>query len=112
MKKFILIFFIFFTSINSENYNHKNQLDKLFSQLATVNNLKTAKILEEKIWLIWNKHPNNLKLTEKLEFGTELMQYGDYNYALKVFDNVVRTDPELSEAWNKRATLLFLMKEY
>ena len=39
------------------------------------------------------------------------MQYGDYNYALRVFDNIIVTDPKWSEAWNKRATVYFLMSE-
>ena len=40
------------------------------------------------------------------------MQYGDYNYALKVFDNIIITDPRWSEAWNKRATVYFLMSQF
>ena len=68
--------------------------------------------MEQKIWSIWNKHPTNNKLTERLEFGTELMQYGDYNYALKIFDNIIVTDPKWSEAWNKRATVYFLMSQF
>ena len=40
------------------------------------------------------------------------MQYGDYNYALKVFDNIIVTDPKWSEAWNKRATVYFLMNQF
>ena len=40
------------------------------------------------------------------------MQYGDYDYALKIFNNILVTDPEWSEAWNKRATVFFLMKKY
>jgi tetratricopeptide (TPR) repeat protein len=40
------------------------------------------------------------------------MQYGDYNYALKVFNNVIDSDPEWSEAWNKRATVYFLMSQF
>ena len=39
------------------------------------------------------------------------MNQGSYNYALKVFDNIIKTDPEWSEGWNKRATLLFLMND-
>ena len=31
---------------------------------------------------------------------------------LKVFDNIIETDPEWSEAWNKRATVFFLMNQY
>ena len=39
------------------------------------------------------------------------MQYGDYNYALKVFSNILENDPKWSEAWNKRATVYFLMSQ-
>jgi len=112
MRTLILLFFIFCTSVNSENLIQKSQLNKLFDQLEKVNNYKTAELLEKKIWSLWNEHPNNNKLTEKLEFGTELMQYGDYDYALKVFNNVLNTDPDWSEAWNKRATVFFLMNHY
>ena len=38
------------------------------------------------------------------------MHYGNYDYALEVFNNIIYTDPKWSEAWNKRATLFFLMK--
>ena len=40
------------------------------------------------------------------------MYDGDYDYALKVFNNVIVTDPKWSEAWNKRATLFFFMKNF
>ena len=110
-KIFLVILYIsiFFSSAQS---SQKNILNNLFNQLEKVNNSKSAVLLEGKIWSIWNEHPTNNKLTEKLEFGTELMQYGDYNYALKVFDNIIVTDPKWSEAWNKRATLYFLMSKF
>ena len=110
-KIFLIMLFIscFFYSAES---SQKNILNNLFNQLEKVNNSKSAFILEEKIWSIWNEHPTNSKLTEKLEFGTELMQYGDYNYALKVFDNIIVADPKWSEAWNKRATVYFLMSQF
>jgi tetratricopeptide (TPR) repeat protein len=111
MKVFILFLFIssFFLSVQS---SQKNILNNLFNQIEKVNNSKSASLLEEKIWSIWNKHPTNNKLTDKLEFGTELMQYGDYNYALIVFDNIILSDPKWSEAWNKRATVHFLMNQF
>ena len=98
MRIFILFFFIFFTPVNSDNFEQKNKLDQLFKQLSKINNSKTGEQLEKKIWQIWNKHPNNLKLTDKLELGTELMHYGNYDYALEVFNNIIYTDPEWSEA--------------
>ena len=111
MKIFILFLFIssFFLSAQS---SQKIILDNLFDQLIVANDLENAKQLEKKIWSVWSKHPNDNKLTEKMEFGTELLQYGDYNYALRVFDNIIVTDPQWSEAWNKRATIYFLMNEF
>ena len=107
MKILTILFFIFFTSAYSENFSQKHKLNGLFDQLEKVNNLKKAALLEKEIWSLWHEHPNDNKLTEKLEFGTELMQYGSYDYALKVFNNIIKTDPKWSEAWNKRATVFF-----
>jgi len=110
-KFFLIILFInsFFSSAQS---SQEKVLNNLFNQLKKVNNSKSAVLLEAKIWSIWNEHPTNNKLTERLELGTELMQYGDYNYALRVFDNIIVTDPKWSEAWNKRATVYFLMSQF
>jgi len=109
-------YFIVFIFLNSfflpAQSSQQDTLDKLFIELKKLNNSKNAELLEKKIWSIWNVHPRDIKLTEKLEFGAELIQYGNYDYALKVFDNILANDPEWSEAWNKRATVLFLMKLY
>ena len=110
--KFFLLFLFLSGIFFSAQSSQENVLNNLFNQLEKVNNSKNAALLEEKIWSIWNEHPTNNKLTERLEFGTELMQYGDYNYALKVFDNIIVTDPKWSEAWNKRATVYFLMSQF
>ena len=60
----------------------------------------------------WNLHPKSEFLTNKLKLGTELMENGQHNYAYKIFSNIIFEDPNWSEAWNKRATVLFLMKKY
>ena len=112
MRILTLLFFIFFTSANSQDFNQKNQLDELFDQLQKVHNYKTAKVLEEKIWSVWHEHPFDIKLTQRLELGIELMEYRRYDYALKVFSNIIANDPKWSEAWNKRATVFFLMNQY
>ena len=81
MKVFILFVFIF-SFVSSAQSSQKVILNNLFDQLQIINNSKSAALLEQKIWSIWNEHPSDIKLTEKLEFGTELMQYGDYNLSL------------------------------
>ena len=86
--KIFILFIIFLSSFFlSAQSSQKIILDKLFDQLIKTNE-NNAEQLEKKIWSVWSKHPNDNKLTDKLEFGTELMQYGDYNYALRVFDNI------------------------
>jgi tetratricopeptide (TPR) repeat protein len=113
--KFNKIFLIILCISISFSFAHsyqENILNNLFNQLQKVNNSKSASLLEKKIWSIWNEHPTNNKLTDRLEFGTELMEYGNYNYALRVFNNIIVTDPKWSEAWNKRATVYFLMSQF
>ena len=117
MKKIIYILIlnlILILNANSKNHNliQVAELNKLFNDLSMANNPQEGDILEKKIWAVWNKHPNQINLTEKLELGTELMYQGQYKYALRVFTNIINTDPDWSEACNKRATLLFFMKDY
>ena len=50
MRILTLLFFIFYTSVNSENLEQKNKLNQLFDQLAKVNNSKTAELIEKEIW--------------------------------------------------------------
>ena len=110
--KFIILFLFIFTSFASAEILQTEKLNKLFDKLSKSHNINTAILIENEIWAVWHKHPKNINLTDKLRFGTELMYLGNYKYALKIFTNIIKTDPFWSEGWNKRATLLFFMKEY
>jgi len=109
--KLIIFFFLIFIFFLPTQSSQKTTLNQLFNELIKIDNYKEAKIIEKKIWAIWHVHPKNIKLTEKLKLGTELMYEGSFIYALKIFDNIIYTDPQWSEGWNKRATLLFLMND-
>ncbi len=106
----VSIFFSFY--INASEIYHKNTLEKHFTDLKKTKSFEDAINIEKNIWDLWNLHPNNQFLTNKLELGTELMENGQHKYAYKIFSNIIFEDPNWSEAWNKRATVLFLMKEY
>ena len=107
---FILLLTI--VNTNSSEIYHKNKLEKHFLDLKNSKNLDEAIIIEKNIWSLWNLHPHNEFLTNKLELGTELMENGQHKYAYKIFSNIIFEDPNWPEAWNKRATVLFLMREY
>ena len=116
-KKFILTLFLnflFFSSVNAED--RKTELDKLFSQLKNSKDLSSAQILEKKIQKIWMIHPSDdrrgFRLTELLNQGSRLMNRGEFNKAYELFTKIIVTEPDWSEAWNKRATVLYLMNRY
>ena len=117
MKKFISILilsFLFFSSTNAEN--RKSELDKLFAQLKSAKNSSSALIIGSKIQEIWSIHPTDdrrgFRLTELLNQGTVLMNRRELNKAYEMFTKIIATEPDWSEAWNKRATVLYLMNQY
>ena len=110
-----IIFLLFFFTLSTKlyaNISNQQQLNIFFDQLKEIKNIYDGDVLEKKIWEIWNKHPTDNLLTEKLEFATMLMYEGEYNFSLQVFTNVINSDPKWSEAWNKRATLLYFMNDF
>ena len=117
MKKFISILIlglIFFSNVHSEE--RKSELDKLFSQLKNTKTLSSAQIVENKIQKIWSIHPSDdrrgFRLTELLNQGSVLINRGELNKAYELITKIIATEPDWSEAWNKRATVLYLMNRY
>ena len=117
MKKFIVFLvlgLLFFSNVNAEE--KKSELDKLFTQLKNSKNLSSAQIVEKKIWEIWMIHPSDdrrgFRLTELLTQGSRLMNMGELSKAYQLFTTIIATEPDWFEAWNKRATVLYLMNRY
>ena len=117
MKKFIVFLvlgLLFFINVNAEDKT--SELDKLFTQLKNSKNLSSAQIVEKKIWEIWLIHPSDdrrgFRLTELLTQGSRLMNMGELSKAYELFTTIIAAEPDWSEAWNKRATVLYLMNQY
>jgi tetratricopeptide (TPR) repeat protein len=117
MKKFLTILslsLLFFCSVNAEERN--NKLDKLFTQLKNTKDLTSARLIEKEIWGIWQIHPSDdrrgFRLTELLIQGTRLMNTKELSKAYKIFTQIIAAEPDWAEAWNKRATVLYLMDRY
>ena len=111
--KEILIIFIFIFSSLSEVFadERKKQLDKLFIELKINNPVLTFEI-EQKIWEIWSTHPKKNELTLMLSEGSTLVKNDQLNEAVSIFTKVIELDPSWAEAWNKRATVLYLLGEF
>ena len=111
MKKFSFIFFILFSSsLFADDY--KKEIDKLFIQLKSALNFENSKEIEDKIWDLWTTHPSKNDLTKLLADGSSAMMENKLDAAYDKFTQVIELDPNWSEAWNKRATVLYLMGKY
>ena len=111
MKKFLsFVLFIFFYSTHLMSDERKIRLDNLFSDLKK--NVPLSFEIEEKIWEIWSTHPSDKNLTEMLAKGSYLMDNQRLQEAKIIFSRVIEKDPEWAEAWNKRATVLYLIGDY
>ena len=113
MKKFSLIFFffIFLTSLFADD-SHQKEIDKLFIQLQSALNFENSKKIEDKIWDLWVTHPSKNGLTKLLADGSSAMMDNKLETAYNKFTEVIELDPNWAEAWNKRATVLYLMGKY
>ena len=68
--------------------------------------------IEQKIWKIWSTHPTDQFLTTRLAEGSKLVRNNQLVRAVDIFTEVIEKDPTWAEAWNKRATVLYLLGDY
>jgi tetratricopeptide (TPR) repeat protein len=111
MKKIIISLLIFIFSSISNADERKNELDRLFNELKIKDSLISQKT-EQQIWDIWSTHPTDDKLTLILSEGSKFVRNQQLSDAIDVFTKVIQLDPTWAEAWNKRATVLYLLGDY
>tara|TARA_B100001250_G_C19572192_1_gene688157 strand:- start:229 stop:774 length:546 start_codon:yes stop_codon:yes gene_type:complete len=110
--KILVTFFLYFLLIfNSFANDRESELNKLFNELKT-NDLSSAYEIEQKIWNIWTTHPNDPNISNLLTIGTNLMSQDKLFEAKIIFSDIIKLDPSWAEAWNKRATVLYLLGSY
>ena len=110
MKNILSI--LFFVLFLMENVFGEIQikLDKLFVELKNNNNISLE--VEQEIWKLWSTHPKDKNLTKLLAKGSEHVNNHKFEEAIKTFTRVIDLDPNWAEAWNKRATVLYLIGEF
>ena len=111
MKKILIALFIFLINTATHANDQSKELDKLFIELKK--NIPSKSInIEQKIWLLWSTHPSDEKLTSLLDEGSKLVQNQKLYKAISIFTDAIEIDPTWAEAWNKRATVFYMVGEF
>ena len=86
-------------------------LDRLFASLHKTSDEQAAKGVEEKIWELWSRFDSP---TAEVLLGQAVVAMGasDNAASLEILDRIVASYPTYAEAWNKRATLHFMLGNY
>ncbi|HEY0223318.1 MAG TPA: tetratricopeptide repeat protein [Pseudolabrys sp.] len=86
-------------------------LDFLFGALKVAPDDTSAKAIEERIWALWvvsRSDTANLLMT-RVKTAIEAQ---DTDLAIELLSAIIKIKPDYIEAWNRRATLYYMKKDY
>src|SRR5262245_29230478 len=86
-------------------------LEFLFGALKAAPDSETAKAVEERIWALW--YVSGSDTADLLMSRVKNAVDGkDLDLAVELLDSIVALKPDYVEAWNRRATLFLMKKNY
>ena len=91
------------SSINDE------ELGLLFNQLLEIQSSSEADEITLKIWEIWTNDAETESGQSTMLEGVSLMNRNSLVAAEELFSELIRSSPDYIEAWNKRATVRYMM---
>ena len=94
------------SSINDE------ELKSLFDNLLHTQSAIDANATSQKIWKIWTNDSDTEFGLSTMVKGVNLMNSNSLVAADKLFSNLVKSSPQYIEAWNKRATVRYLLGHF
>jgi len=89
----------------------KVELEELFTKLKKQSKASAANATEQQIWKLWNKS-GNYAIDSLMEWATLAMRDKRFVIAQDMLDQVIALEPDYSEAWNRRATMFYQMKDF
>lgn len=87
------------------------RLDALFSRLQTTDDANDAAAVTNVIWAIWHQSDDD-RVNDLMRRGLTQMSAQDYPGAVETFSAMIDLDAQFAEAWNKRATVHYLMGDF
>jgi tetratricopeptide (TPR) repeat protein len=91
--------------------NPTRNLDFLFGALKVAPDDVTAKAVEQRIWALWT-HSSSDTTMLLMARVQDAIEAKDLDLALKLLSAVIKIKPKYVEAWNRRATIYYMKKDY
>ena len=98
-------------NVLAQNGGSSTMLDTLFAKLQTATDPMAIQSLEGAIWEQWVLVPDGPQ-RELMMRGIAEMQQRQLKQSVETFSKLIEIAPELSEAWNKRATAYWLLGNF
>ena len=86
-------------------------LDELFAKLPKTPKLPAGERIEQEILRRFSRS-GSATADLLMAWAAEAMEEKNYTLALDVLDQIIVIKPDFAEAWNKRATVYFLIDDY
>ena len=84
------------------------RLDNLFGILQSSDQRIELRAAENLIWATWLQH-DNTEYERLMRRGAQAMGERRYDQAIGISSSLIQKAPDYAEAWNKRATVYFLI---
>src|SRR5262249_24218480 len=91
--------------------DRNRNIDFLFGALKVAPDEASAKAVEDRIWAVWTNAGNettNLLMSRAKKAADDK----DYDLAVRLLSSIIEIKPDFTEAWNRRATVYFLQRDY
>jgi tetratricopeptide (TPR) repeat protein len=87
------------------------RLNELFATLSSSSDMTTIRSTENEIWEIWFAHPSN-DVEQLMQMGVARMNGNRQPEAMLIFNQLIGSFPSYAEAWNRRATLHYVLGNF
>jgi len=88
-----------------------NDIDFLFGALKAAPDATSAKAIEDRIWALWIISPSDTASLLMTRVKTAI-ENKDLDLAVKLLDAIIAIKPDYVEAWNRRATIHYMRKDF
>jgi tetratricopeptide (TPR) repeat protein len=86
-------------------------LDRLFAQLLKTDDEQEAERIQKRIWDLWMTDDSptaNILIGQAMRASSS----AENATALHILDSLIKVHPDFMEAWNKRATVYYMLGDY